>query len=83
MFAIDSNNSQVSYLTEGGKVISGEVSRLSDDDMTVISELECDIGDFDVEDLYEYGSDELSKKLDDFGFDEVMLEYGVICMYDN
>ena len=51
--------------------------------MTVISELECDIGDFDVEDLYEYGSDELSKKLDDFGFDEVMLEYGVICLYDN
>tara|TARA_B100000513_G_scaffold193537_1_gene121042 strand:- start:858 stop:1112 length:255 start_codon:yes stop_codon:yes gene_type:complete len=66
-----------------GKVISGEVSRLSDDDMTVISELECDIGHFDIEDLYEYGSDELSKKLDDFGFDEVMLEYGVICLYDN
>ena len=34
-----------------GKVISGEVSRLSDDDMTVISELECDIGEFDIEDL--------------------------------
>ena len=66
-----------------GKVISGEVDRLSEDDMICLSELECDIGDFDVEDLYEYGSDELSKKLDDFGFDEVMLEYGVICLYDN
>ena len=66
-----------------GKVISGEVNRLSDDDMTVISELECDIGDFDIEDLYEYGSEELSKKLDDFGFDQIMLEYGVVCLYDN
>ena len=66
-----------------GKVISGEVNRLSDDDMTVISELEGDIGDFDIEDLYEYGSEELSKKLDDFGFDQIMLEYGVVCLYDN
>jgi len=65
-----------------GKCISGEVNRLSDDDLVVLSELECDIGQFDSEDLYEYGSDELNKKLDEFGFDEIMLEYGVVNLID-
>tara|TARA_B100000519_G_scaffold194612_1_gene198605 strand:+ start:215 stop:472 length:258 start_codon:yes stop_codon:yes gene_type:complete len=67
-----------------GKVISGEVDRLSEDDMVCLSELECDLGEgFDEDDVRELGNDELIEKVDEFGFDEVMLEYGVICLYDN
>ena len=66
------------------KVVSGEVDRLSEDDMVCLSELECDLGEgFDEGDVRELGNDELIEKVDKFGFDEVMLEYGVICLYDN
>ena len=35
-----------------GKVISGEVDRLSEDDMVCLSELECDLGEgFDEDDV--------------------------------
>ena len=38
---------------------------------------------FDEGDVRELGNDELIEKVDKFGFDEVMLEYGVVCLYDN
>ena len=67
-----------------GKVISGEVDRLSEDDMVCLSELECDLGEgFDEGDVRELGNDELIEKVDKFGFDEVMLEFNVVCLFDN
>ena len=67
-----------------GKVVSGEIDRLSEDDMVCLSELECDLGDdFDEDDVRELGNDELIEKVDEFGFDEVMLEFNVVCLFDN
>ena len=66
------------------KVVNGEVDRLSEDDMVCLSELECDLGDgFDEDDVRELGNDGLIEKVDKFGFDEVMLEFGVVCLFDN
>ena len=66
------------------KVVSGEVDRLSEDDMVCLSELECDLGDgFDEDDVRELGNDGLIEKVDKFGFDEVMLEFNVVCLFDN
>ena len=43
-----------------GRVVSGEVNRLSDDDMVVMNELSMDVGDdFSVELIEEFGSDSL------------------------
>jgi len=66
------------------KVVNGEVDRLSEDDMVCLSELECDLGDgFDEDDVRELGNDGLIEKVDKFGFDEVMLEFNVVCLFDN
>ena len=67
-----------------GKVVSGEIDRLSEDDMVCLNEISMDVGDdFDEDDVRELGSDELIEKVDEFGFDEVMLEFGVVCLFDN
>lgn len=67
-----------------GKVVSGEIDRLSEDDMVCLNEISMDVGDdFDEDDVRELGNDELIEKVDEFGFDEVMLEFNVVCLFDN
>lgn len=67
-----------------GKVVSGEIDRLSEDDIDCLSELECDLGDgFGENDVRKLGDDELIEKVDKFGFEEVMLEFKVVCLFDN
>ena len=67
-----------------GKVVSGEVNRLSDDDMVVMDELSMDVGDdFSEELIEEFGSDSLMELVGEFGLEEVVLEHAVVSLFDN
>ena len=67
-----------------GRVVSGEVNRLSDDDMVVMNELSMDVGDdFSVELIEEFGSDSLMELVSEFGLEEVVLEHAVVSLFDN
>ena len=66
------------------RVVSGEVNRLSDDDMDVMNELSMDVGDdFSVELIEEFGSDSLMELVGEFGLEEVVLEHAVVSLFDN